>query len=89
MPLDLPQEALAQLMDALEKGRTIDAIKHYRAATGHGLKESKEAVEQLYAELHQQDPERFPERKKTAGCSSSAAILAVLFCVVFYFANQA
>jgi len=37
----LPKEAV----DALEKNRLIEAIKMTRAATGMGLKESKEAVE--------------------------------------------
>lgn len=37
----LSKEAIA----ALERGRLIEAIKHTRAATGMGLKESKEAVE--------------------------------------------
>jgi len=89
MPLDLPPETLSKLIDALEQGRMIDAIKHYREATGNGLKDSKEAVERLYAELREQDPERFPERKKSVGCSSSAAVFALLFCVVLYFTNQA
>ncbi|MFY0523713.1 hypothetical protein ACN28I_11185 [Archangium gephyra] len=33
----------------VREGRTIDAIKRYRELTGEGLKESKEAVEQLAA----------------------------------------
>jgi hypothetical protein len=39
--LMLSKEAIA----ALERGRLIEAIKHTRAATGMGLKESKDAVE--------------------------------------------
>lgn len=42
-PLDgLPKEALA----ALRQGRKIDAIKHYRQATGAGLAEAKDVIEE-------------------------------------------
>ena len=42
-PLDgFPAEALA----ALKQGRKIEAIKHYRQATGAGLAEAKDAVEE-------------------------------------------
>ena len=39
----IPQAAI----DALKRGNKIEAIKLTRAATGMGLKESKEAVEAL------------------------------------------
>ena len=35
------------VLDALRGGRKIDAIKAYRAATGAGLKEAKEFVEEI------------------------------------------
>ena len=35
------------VVDALRRGKKIDAIKAYRAATGAGLKEAKEYVEEL------------------------------------------
>lgn len=89
MSENLPPETFVQLTDALEKGRMIDAIKVYREATGLGLKESKNAVETLYAELRNQDPDRFPERKQASGCSSSAAMIALLFVLVFYFTYPA
>ena len=42
-PFDgFPAEALA----ALKQGRKIEAIKHYRQATGAGLAEAKDAVEE-------------------------------------------
>lgn len=89
MPQDLPPETLSDLINALEKGRTIDAIKTYRNATGLGLKESKDAVESLYAELREQDPERFPKPKPSAGCGSAAALFALTVCLFLYLAQQA
>lgn len=40
-------EALSQILAHLQAGRKIEAIKLYRNLTGQGLKESKDAVEQL------------------------------------------
>ena len=36
----------AQALAALKEGRKIEAIRHYRQATGAGLAEAKEAVEE-------------------------------------------
>lgn len=36
-----------QLIAMLQQGKVIDAIKRYRELTGAGLKDSKDAVEQL------------------------------------------
>ena len=35
------------VLDALRRGRTIEAIKAYRVATGVGLKEAKEYVDEI------------------------------------------
>jgi ribosomal protein L7/L12 len=35
------------VVDALRRGRKIEAIKEYRAATGAGLQEAKDYVEEL------------------------------------------
>jgi ribosomal protein L7/L12 len=44
-----PSEEL-KVRRALADGRLIEAIKHYRAATGAGLKEAKDACEAMAAE---------------------------------------
>jgi ribosomal protein L7/L12 len=36
-----------EVIEALRRGKKIEAIKHYRAATGAGLKEAKEYVDEL------------------------------------------
>ena len=40
---DAPQSVI----DALRRGKKIEAIKEYRAATGAGLREAKDFVEEL------------------------------------------
>jgi ribosomal protein L7/L12 len=42
---DLPAEVRDTIDAALARGQLVTAVKHYRAATGAGLKESKAAVE--------------------------------------------
>lgn len=40
-------ELVEQIVDSLKQGNKIQAIKDYRESTGAGLKESKEAIEEL------------------------------------------
>jgi ribosomal protein L7/L12 len=39
--------AMGEIQDLLRRGRKIDAIKVYRERTGLGLKEAKDAVEEI------------------------------------------
>jgi hypothetical protein len=40
-------EVAPSVLDALHRGKKIEAIKEYRAVSGAGLKEAKEYVEEL------------------------------------------
>ena len=53
----------AELAKQILSGRKIEAIKIYREATGMGLKESKEAVEALEAEMLFSSPQSSVVRK--------------------------
>ena len=44
-------DSYPDVVAALRAGNKIEAIKHYRAATGVGLKEAKDAVEALERRL--------------------------------------
>lgn len=46
-PVKLPEVPPPDVVTALAEGRTIDAIKAYRNATGCGLKEAKEVCDEL------------------------------------------
>jgi ribosomal protein L7/L12 len=78
--------ALAPVADLLFAGRKIDAIKLYREQVkpGAGLKESKEAVEQLEAGLRAQHPEKFSAAAQKSGCTAVLAVLAVLIVVLLW-----
>ena len=51
MPPQLSDNDVSSIRTAILAGRTIEAIKLYRAATGAGLKDGKEFVEALAAAL--------------------------------------
>ena len=64
----LTEETLSEISDAIINGEKIQAIKLYRDATGEGLKEAKEAIEELTSKLS----ERYPEivKQQSGGCAS-------------------
>lgn len=49
----LPQELPLQVLDALRKGRAIEAIKLLRSLQHLGLKDAKHAIDQARSELHE------------------------------------
>ena len=59
-------------------GRKIEAIKLYREATGTGLKEAKDAVEGMEADLRQLEPNKFAKSAGKSGCLSVVAVVALL-----------
>ena len=73
---DLTDDQWSQVEAHLYDGRKIEAIKVYREATGAGLKESKDILDQHEAELRGQFPERFKTTGK-AGCGTAVMLLAV------------
>ncbi len=57
-------------------GRKIQAIKRYRDTTGAGLKDAKEAVEAIEADLRTRMPERF-STAAAGGCLTVLLLVAV------------
>jgi ribosomal protein L7/L12 len=45
--VEVPEPHVQQVEALLRRGKTIEAIKVYREATGAGLREAKEAVDRL------------------------------------------
>jgi peptide-methionine (S)-S-oxide reductase len=66
-----------ELLGLLREGGKIEAIKRYRAATGAGLKESKDAVEALEAR-------HGLVRSTRAGCMGVMLVLAAVAAVFWY-----
>ena len=72
-PIDAQHEQ--RIFDALFAGRKIEAIKIHREATGFGLKESKDFIDALEAQLRNESPEKFIAPAKR-GCAS-VIVLAI------------
>ena len=74
------REMVEQITEALANGQKIQAIKIYRDATGKGLKEAKDFIEELIPALVEKDPERFGVlNTRPAGCGSAVLLTAGLF----------
>jgi hypothetical protein len=77
---DFLPETIEQIKSALYNGRKIDAIKRCREATGQGLKESKDFIEELDRQLRGSEPQLFLTGPKGTGCG--VGLLAVLLIAV-------
>ena len=73
---ELDPELIQEITTSLALGNKIEAIKTYRKATGQGLKESKDFIDQLIPELVEKDPERFANVASGSGCGSAVLLLA-------------
>jgi hypothetical protein len=70
-----------EIQAALFRGNKIEAIKLCRGATGKGLKEAKDFVEALEAELRRTSPEKFTG--PSGGCGSTVFAFVALGGVVW------
>lgn len=71
---ELTDEQRQEILNAIKQRRKIEAIKLHREATGDGLKESKEFIEELTAQLMEEDPDSFQPAK--AGCGAAMILFA-------------
>lgn len=73
-----PEHELTAVADALYRGRKIEAIKLYRERYHVGLKEAKDAVEELEAGLREHSPDKFAAQSSRAGCLGILLLLLVV-----------
>lgn len=82
MSAQLTPEQIRQINEAIFAGHTIEAIKLYREYTGLGLKEAKDFVDAVAAELRKAAPEKFaPSGDGKAGAAGKGC-LSVLLCAL-------
>ncbi len=65
------------IADALRAGNKIEAIELYRSATGFGLKEAKDEIEAIEADLRAKFPDQFPAKPAAAGKSGCLGLILV------------
>jgi hypothetical protein len=73
----IPPEMAQQIATYLFAGQKIQAIKVYREHSGMGLKESKDFVESLEAEMRIKQPEKFTAAPAGKGCLGMVAVYAL------------
>ncbi len=78
MPQPLSDEQISNLSNYIFRGEKIQAIKVYRDMTGLGLKEAKDAVEELERSFRASDPGRFTASPQGKGCLG--VVVAGLLC---------
>ncbi len=64
----LSKAQIETLSATIFRGEKIQAIKLYRELTGLGLKESKDAVEELERSFRASHPEKFTASAQGKGC---------------------
>jgi ribosomal protein L7/L12 len=73
---ELTSEQRESIANALYAGQKIAAIKQLRELSGLGLKESKEIIDRLEADLRRAHPEKFTvTRSSGLGCLMVLALL--------------
>ena len=68
MKSTVSEEQITTLSECIFQGRKIEAIKLYRGMTGLGLKEAKDAVEELEKSLRTSAPDKFVPGAQGKGC---------------------
>ena len=80
--MNLPEDKLAPIKEAILSGQKITAIKLYREATGTDLAEAKDAAEKIEAELRAASPEKFKAAPAGKGCLGVVVMVCVVFTVI-------
>jgi hypothetical protein len=87
---ELTEQKQQEIEAAVLGGKKLEAIKLYREASGLGLKEAKDWVEELERQLRFKQPEKFSALPKKAGCfgmvmATAVALSATVFLLVMIF----
>lgn len=75
-PNNISVEVWQQIEAHVFNNQKIEAIKIYREATGEGLKESKDAIEQIVLSLKKDNPHKFIPQK--SGCGTTLFFLSLI-----------
>jgi hypothetical protein len=78
----VPDAVAAEIRTEILAGHKIAAIKLYRQASGEGLKEAKDFIESVEAELRRTEPNAFTAPPRGKGCRTTAAGLVLLFLTI-------
>ena len=80
-PENIPSALWQQIESQIYRNQKIEAIKTYRSATGEGLKESKDAIDQFTVEMKKENPLKFAPEKP--GCGATLFFLSLIPCLYY------
>ena len=86
MANELTPAHLTAISNAVYSGNKIEAIKLYRTATGKDLKDSKDAVEKLAADLAARNPAMFARQRRQSGSLATLLFWGAIVALTVYFA---
>ena len=80
MDENLNDQQKEEILKYLVEGRKIPAIKAYREATGMGLKEAKDVIDEWERKLRAEHPDKMPQAN--SGCGAVIAAMLLLLAAV-------
>lgn len=83
-PENIQAETWKEIERAISNNSKIEAIKLYREATGQGLKESKDFIDDAFEQIKKDDPYKIGPKK--SGCGATIllfSLLPVLFYLIY------
>ena len=80
--VQLTDEALKAISDAILAGAKIEAIKRYQNVTGEGLKEAKTAIEEIEASIAKKHPGLI--KPKGGGCAAILVLGAITSLSIYH-----
>ena len=86
MENQLSENKKNEILDAIYKGKKLEAIKIYKLETGKDLREAKEYIEGLTNEIRKEYPEKFQNNLSgNGGCMKPAIFLfGIIGTLAFY-----
>lgn len=83
LTLDLDDNTVDQIKAALYSGQRIAALKLHRKATGLGIVESHEFIQELDRQLRAAEPDKFTAPPQTPGCFSAFLVVALAVVLIY------
>jgi len=76
--MEIPDETWAKIKLAIYEGKKIEAIKLYREVTSLSLKDAKDFIDKMEAEMREKEPQRFTHTPGSSGCSVALVLLVMV-----------
>lgn len=86
-PENIKSETWKEIERLISSERKIEAIKLYREATGQGLKESKDFIDDAFEQINKENPYKIGPKK--SGCGTTILLFSILPVLAYLIFNCA